>query len=124
MIFNEINDDNFMLFAIRNHNNPEACTTEDFLDDLKLFRKLRTNIRKFLKTNKDDKFNLCINDIVHIHNIFGEASVLLLFYIVENEYYPYLKTFLVCLGMLPPEMEVQLSKIPLDPVIQSKFKAL
>lgn len=124
MLLTKLNDDNFILFAIQNHNNPEASTTEDFLEDLKLFKKLRTNIRKFLKTNKKDKFNLCINDIIHIHNIFGDASVLLLFYIIENEYYPYLKTFLHCLNMLTEEMEENLNKVPLDPLIKEHFKQI
>lgn len=124
MIIKEINNENFVLFAIQNHDNPEATTTEDFLEDLKLFKKLRGNIKKFLKTNKKDKFNLCINDIIHIHNVFGEASVLLLFYSIENEYYPYLKTFLYCLNMLSPEVEDKLNKVPLDPLIKEHFKKI
>lgn len=122
MRLSELNDDNFILFAIKNHNNPEALTTDDFLEDLKLFRKFRKNLRKYLKTDKEDKFNLCINDIIYIHNIFGEASVPLLFYSLENEYYPYIKTFLCCLNMLPDSVKGCLEKVPLDPNIVNQFK--
>ena len=31
MLFNELNDDNFILFAIKNYENPQAVTKEDFI---------------------------------------------------------------------------------------------
>jgi hypothetical protein len=37
MIFNELNEDNFLLFAIKNYENPQAVTKEDFEKDLKSF---------------------------------------------------------------------------------------
>ncbi len=30
MIFNELNEENFLLFAIKNYENPQAVTKEDF----------------------------------------------------------------------------------------------
>lgn len=124
MNLSDINEDNFLLFAIRNHNNPEALTDQDLLNDLKLFRTFKSHLKKFLKTNSHQKFNLCINDIIHIHNIFGEASVILIFFIIENEYYPYIKTFLKCLNFLPNEVEESLKKIPYDPTIKNFFEAI
>ena len=35
MIFNELNSDNFLLFAVKNYENPQAVTKEDFDKDLK-----------------------------------------------------------------------------------------
>ena len=35
MRFNELNDDNYLLFAIKFYDNPHAVTREDFEDDLK-----------------------------------------------------------------------------------------
>ena len=34
MIFNELNEDNFLLFAIKNYQNPQAVTKDDFTKDL------------------------------------------------------------------------------------------
>ena len=34
MRFDELNDDNFILFAIKNYENPQAVTKEDFDKDL------------------------------------------------------------------------------------------
>ena len=36
MRFDELNDDNFILFAIKNYENPQAVTKDDFDKDLNL----------------------------------------------------------------------------------------
>ena len=41
MKFNELNESNYMLFAIKFYDNPQSVTREDFEDDLK-----RINISK------------------------------------------------------------------------------
>jgi hypothetical protein len=46
MIFNELNADNFTLFAIKNYENPQAVTKEDFEKDLHHFK----YIKRLLKT--------------------------------------------------------------------------
>ena len=38
MRFDELNDDNFILFAIKNYENPQAVTKDDFDKDLKSFQ--------------------------------------------------------------------------------------
>ena len=36
MRFDELNDDNYLLFAIKFYNNPHALTKDDFEDDLEI----------------------------------------------------------------------------------------
>ena len=38
MLFSELNEENFLLFAIKNYENPAAVTREDFDKDLNHFR--------------------------------------------------------------------------------------
>ena len=38
MIFNELKEDNFLLFAIKNYENPQAVTKDDFDKDLNHFK--------------------------------------------------------------------------------------
>ena len=35
MRFDELNEDNYMMFAIKHYENPQAVTQEDFYEDLK-----------------------------------------------------------------------------------------
>jgi len=124
MILDELNEDNFILFAIKNHDNPESITTDDFFEDLKLFRKLRNVIRKFIRKNDKKHFNLCINTVLHLKNIFGDGTAPLIFYTVENEYYPYVKTFLKCLNFIPEATSEEFKKIPLDPLTLKLFEEI
>ena len=38
MRFDELNEDNYMMFAIKHYENPQAVTQEDFYEDLKKFK--------------------------------------------------------------------------------------
>ena len=38
MRFDELNENNYLLFAIKFYNNPQAVTKDDFDDDLKRFK--------------------------------------------------------------------------------------
>ena len=41
MKFGELNDDNYVMFAIKNYENPHSVTREDFDEDMKRFKYLR-----------------------------------------------------------------------------------
>ena len=41
MKFNELNEHNYMLFAIKFYDNPQALTKEDFEDDLKRIKYIK-----------------------------------------------------------------------------------
>ena len=47
MIFNELNDDNFILFAIKNYENPQAVTKEDFDKDLNHFKYIKRLLKRY-----------------------------------------------------------------------------
>ena len=50
MIFNELNDDNFILFAIKNYENPQAVTKEDFDKDLNHFKYIKRLLKRYKNT--------------------------------------------------------------------------
>ena len=41
MRFDELNEDNYMMFAIKHYENPQAVTQEDFYEDLKKFKYIK-----------------------------------------------------------------------------------
>ena len=67
MIFNELNEDNFLLFAIKHYENPQAVTKEDFDRDLNHFKYLQIN-RKFNRFHKYLNSNL-IHHIDTMHHL-------------------------------------------------------
>ena len=78
MKFSELNEENYILFAIQHYDNPSAVTKDDFLEDLRRFKYIKRLINKYLK-NGDVKLHLLLNHIILVYNVFGEAAAPLLF---------------------------------------------
>ena len=94
MIFNELNEDNFLLFAIKNYENPQAVTKEDFEKDLNHFKYIKRLLKRYKKTGVL-KTHLLINHFIVLYNIFGEATTPMLFFKIEKEMWSQIKTFIV-----------------------------
>ena len=94
MKFDELNEDNFLLFAIKNYDNPQCVTKDDFYEDLKRFKYIKRLFKRYLKTGVL-KTHLLLNHIIVVYNIFGDAGTPLLFYKIEAEYWSPLKSFMV-----------------------------
>ena len=47
MIFSELNGDNFLLFAIKHYENPQAVTKEDFDKDLNHFKYIKRLLKRY-----------------------------------------------------------------------------
>ena len=100
MIFNELNDDNYLIFAIKHYDNPQAVTYEDFLNDMKKFKYVKRLLKRYKKTG-DLKSHLLINHFIVLYNVFQDATTPLLFYKIEKELWSPMKTFIMFLGKLP-----------------------
>jgi hypothetical protein len=113
MKFNELNDKNYLLFAIKYYDNPQSVTEDDFYDDLKRFKYVKRLFKRY-QTTEVLKINLILNHLIILFNVFGEATVPLLFFKLEKELWPIVKTFLVFLNRFPEYPRSSLSDIPLD----------
>lgn len=113
MKFNELNDKNYLLFAIKNYDNPQSVTEDDFYDDLKRFKYIKRLFKRY-QTTEVLKVNLILNHLIILFNVFGEATVPLLFFKLEKDLWPIVKTFLVFLNRFPEYPRTSLSDIPLD----------
>ena len=100
MNFNELTPDNWTLFAIKNYNNPQSVTYEDFEEDIKKFKYIKRLLRRHENTGELRK-HLILNHIILLYNVFGDAATPLLFYKLEKNYWPVLKAFLLFLNRLP-----------------------
>jgi len=52
MRFDELNESNYLLFAIKFYNNPQSVTREDFEVLKKIVQKQDATIKKLIKSNK------------------------------------------------------------------------
>ena len=99
MIFNELTEDKFLLFAIKNYENPQAVTKEDFDKDLNHFKYIKRLLKRYKNTGQL-KTHLLLNHFIILYNIFGEAATPMLFFKIEQELWASMKTFIMFLGKL------------------------
>ena len=113
MLFNELNDDNFILFAIKNYENPQAVTKEDFDKDLNHFKYIKRLLKRYKNTGVL-KSHLLLNHFIILYNIFGEAATPMLFFKIEEELWSSMKTFVMFLGKLPEYPKCYIHDIKVD----------
>jgi len=113
MKFDELNEDNYILFAIKHYDNPQAITKEDFFDDLSRFKYIKKLLRRYVKS-KELKTTLLINHFIIVFNVFNDAALPLLFFKIEKELWSSMKTFLVYLNRIPEYPKSFLDDIPVD----------
>tara|TARA_B100001741_G_scaffold290001_1_gene269209 strand:- start:1052 stop:1408 length:357 start_codon:yes stop_codon:yes gene_type:complete len=100
MKFDELNQDNWTIFAIKNYDNPQSVTYSDFEEDIKKFKYIKRLFRRY-ETTGELKTHLILNHIILLYNVFGDAATPLLFYKIEENYWPVMKAFLLFLDRLP-----------------------
>ena len=100
MIFSELTEDNFLLFAIKNYKNPAAVTKQDFDKDLNHFKYIKRLLKRYKNTGQL-KTHLLLNHFIILYNIFGEATTPMLFFKIEKELWSSMKTFVMFLNKLP-----------------------
>jgi len=107
MRFDELNESNYLLFAIKFYDNPQAVTKDDFYDDLKRIKYIKRLLKRYRKDG-ELKTYLILNHLTVLFNVFGDATVPLLFYNLEKDLWPYIKSFLVFLNRIPeyPKSEI------------------
>ena len=113
MIFNELNDGNFQLFAIKYYENPQAVTKEDFDKDLNHFKYIKRLLKRYKNTGVL-KSHLLLNHFIILFNIFGEATVPMLFFKIDEELSPAMKTFIIFLNRFPEYPKTHIHDIQVD----------
>ena len=123
----QLNDDNFLLYAAKNYNNPSCVGIKEFHDDLKRIKYIKRLFKRYKKTKLISE-RLVLNHIILLHNVFNEAIVPILFYKIEHEHWSQLKTFLVYLDYLPEKVqittEINETDISLDYTIINKLRRI
>jgi hypothetical protein len=108
-MIDDLNDDNFLIYAAKAYDKPHIVTSE-FEDDLKRLKYVKRLLRKYRQTG-EFKERLVLNHTIILSNVFGvEATVNMLFFKVDTEDYPLLKTILIFLNYMPKKFTVSFNK--------------
>jgi len=123
MRFDELNESNYLLFAIKFYDNPQAVTRDDFDDDLRRIRYVKRLLKKYRKEGVL-RTHLILNHLTILFNVFNEAAVPLLFYNLDEELWPYLKSFLVFLNRFPEYPKTQIHDVKIDEECLKQLQAI
>lgn len=100
MPFENLTDENIMLYAAKAYDMPN-CVMSEFTEDMKRLNYLKRLFRRYHK-HGEMRERLILNHIVVLYNIFGaEASTRILFYNTSKDDYSILKTYLLFLNLMP-----------------------
>ena len=127
-MFKDLNDDNFLLYAMKFYDNPQCLSETDFNNDLKIFKYVKRLLNRYERTG-EIKERLMLNHLIMLGNVFPVQIVSrILFFKIPKEYWSALKTFMVYLNYMPEQIlsingeDVISSDIPIDMLIAKKLR--
>lgn len=119
MSFDDLNNDNIMMYAMKAYDKPD-CIMSEFKDDMKRFNYLKRLFRRYRKVD-ELREQLVLNHLVVLYNVFGpEVTSRMLFFKMSKDDYPALKTYLLFLSIMPERIrgikgqDIISSDIPID----------
>ena len=119
-LFDDLNEKNYLHFAMKFYDNRQCTSIEEFNEDLNKIKYVKRLFNRFLDTG-ELRTNLILNHLIVIYNVFeNEAATRMLFFRVEKKFYSILKPFLIFLNRLPEKVkgidgeDIQTNHIPLN----------
>ena len=103
MIYHDLNEKNFLLFAMQHYNNPLCVDVEEFNDDLRKIKYIKRLFNQY-HTEGTLKERLILNHLIVFYNVFPvRAATRILFLKIDEVFWPMLKTFLLYLSFMPED---------------------
>lgn len=94
------NDNQFKQLAFQYYDNPSCVNLDEFDSDVKMFNTVANSIEKYVNKHNIPE-RLLLNRVIITHNMFGSFTVPGLFWKVDKQYWPVLKTLLLFLNLIP-----------------------
>lgn len=121
MIFNELTEENVMLYAAKAYNKPQFSDIEEFYEDLKRFKYIKRLVNRYLEHNELAE-RLILNHLIVIFNSFGiEPSLNMLKLKLDNRHWPVVKPFLIYLKYIKDDT---VTGIPMDPEVVNRLRKI
>ena len=95
-----ITEQNFIMFAMKHYQNPQCLNIDEFNDDLKRIKYIKRLFSRYVSSG-ELKERLILNHLIILYNSFGTQATKMLFFKIEEQFWPQLKTFLVFLSYMP-----------------------
>ena len=118
------------MFAMKEYNDIQCTDIEEFYDDLKKIKYIKRLFNIYTNTGQL-KERLILNHLIVFYNVFSvQAGTRILFYKIEKDFWPILKTFLIFLDRMPEKIDsirgetIRASDIQLDDGIVTRLRSI
>ena len=119
MNYEVLNEENFLMYAIKCYDNPGCTGLTEFQEDLNHIVYLKRLFNRYLNTG-ELKSHLIYSHMTLLCNVFGKNVARILFYKMEEKYWPLIKPYLIQKFLLPDLIEginektIRTVEIPMD----------
>lgn len=103
MIFDYIDDENFLLYAARYYDSTQCHDTEEFLEDLNRFKYIKKLLTRYIDTG-ELKERLILNHLIVLNNVFGPEHTVKMVCFKMQDQMKYIKPFLILLNIMPDKI--------------------
>ena len=113
-LFDELNSNNFVMYAVKHYQNRQCESTEEFYQDLNQFKYLKKLINRFLREEDEDDmdkvFTMIRNHVITIYNVFEmPAAHRMMDYKLDDPQMQVVKPILIKLGYITVKDFVSIS---------------
>ena len=129
MSFENLTNDNIMIFAMKAYDKPN-CIMSEFKEDMKRFNYLKRLFKRYRQLG-ELREQMVLNHLVVLYNVFGpEVATKLLFFQMSKDDYSALKTYLLFLSCMPEKVkgikghDIISSEIPVDMTIAHALRQI
>lgn len=122
-----LNKDNFILYCMKHYDNPQCTSVKEFEEDLNRFLYLQKLLTRYINNKDELRERLILNHLIVLFNLFNDATINILFYKLDKEYWNILITFLIYLNRMPdvlPQYGIITSDYVLDDYIVSNLRKI
>ena len=123
----KLTESTFLLYAMKQYDNPQCTEMSEFEEDMKRFQYLRKLFSRY-RQDQELKERLILNHLIVIYNVFGPEATNMLFMRLY-EYHEYLKPFVEYLNYMPQiiaydDITINKDSIVSDPIIEARLKEI
>lgn len=121
MIFNELTEENLLLYAAKAYYKPNFSDIEEFYEDLKRFKYIKRLVNRYLE-HEELSERLILNHLIVIFNSFGmEPSLKILKLKLEERHWPVIKPFLIYLKYIKDD---DITGPCMDPTVVDRLRQI
>ena len=97
LLFEQLTDENLLIYAAKHYTNPRCIDAEEFYEDLNRIKYIKRLLNKYEESGNISE-RLILNHLIVFFNVFGiEPALNMLEFKLDDKYWPVIKPFLIFL---------------------------